>query len=509
MRAGRFGIVVVALVVAGCGGARGPSQSDGATTDADAAQGDVASFDVFDGGTKVDSSGSELGQGVEAGIDVGVDARDLAPPPDAAPDRTPDAATDRAPMADVASDRTADVTPAIDASSGDGGASACTPLVGAGVAAHVTAMSTQGWAATNRAGGLTMFGCAGAATTRACLGALPRASTTAYGAGWEADHPGSVLRILRTDGTSSESWTRSSADGRFVGSGRASAGQILDLTDGHVVKTPEALGFPGFFPDASGWQFGGPSALYCRQAVLVSGVTYASMYAPDCTTINTGYAASVGAVPGGEYWALGSQFFMDDGGHVATLADPSMAFTSLAQVRLYPIADTGTKFAPKAAYASVPLAGEGDAVLSPSASLMVTRVAQGGYRLRKVVAAPSGATYTVDLPELARYCVSGGTPSISYDERWMVMHHYVGDADATALGFTGPTDPAFAAYRAQGAANVYLVDLTTGARTRVTRMAPGQYALYPHFRSDGWIYFVVRVAGTSTEYLVASDAALN
>ena len=23
-------------------------------------------------------------------------------------------------------------------------------------------------------------------------------------------------------------------------------------------------------------------------------------------------------------------------------------------------------------------------------------------------------------------------------------------------------------------------------------MNPGQYALYPHFRSDGWLYFLVR-----------------
>jgi hypothetical protein len=36
---------------------------------------------------------------------------------------------------------------------------------------------------------------------------------------------------------------------------------------------------------------------------------------------------------------------------------------------------------------------------------------------------------------------------------------------------------------------------------------PGQYALFPHFRSDGWIYFVVRTI-TGEEYIAASNAAL-
>jgi hypothetical protein len=39
-------------------------------------------------------------------------------------------------------------------------------------------------------------------------------------------------------------------------------------------------------------------------------------------------------------------------------------------------------------------------------------------------------------------------------------------------------------------------------------MQPGQYALYPHFRSDGWIYAAVRDGATDHEYMVASDAAL-
>jgi hypothetical protein len=39
-------------------------------------------------------------------------------------------------------------------------------------------------------------------------------------------------------------------------------------------------------------------------------------------------------------------------------------------------------------------------------------------------------------------------------------------------------------------------------------MRPGQYALFPHFRSDGWIYAAVRDPAAGHEYMVASDAAL-
>jgi hypothetical protein len=116
---------------------------------------------------------------------------------------------------------------------------------------------------------------------------------------------------------------------------------------------------------------------------------------------------------------------------------------------------------------------------------------------------------SLTAPVIGRYCGTGAKGHISFDERWFVYHHYITDADATELGFTGPDDPAFAAYRTRGAANSYLVDLRTGTRTRITNMQPGQYALFPHFRSDGWIYIIVRTAGATPEHVVASDAALH
>jgi hypothetical protein len=53
-----------------------------------------------------------------------------------------------------------------------------------------------------------------------------------------------------------------------------------------------------------------------------------------------------------------------------------------------------------------------------------------------------------------------------------------------------------------------MVDLATGAVKQITNMAAGQQAIFPHFRSDGWIYFLVRDRNSNKEYAVASDAAL-
>jgi hypothetical protein len=91
----------------------------------------------------------------------------------------------------------------------------------------------------------------------------------------------------------------------------------------------------------------------------------------------------------------------------------------------------------------------------------------------------------------------------------MVIHHYIEESDAVELGFQDALDPGFQAYRDLGAANVYLIDLLSGKRTRLTGMQAGQFALFPHFRSDGWIYFIVRTPeGPAGEIVVASDAAL-
>jgi Tol biopolymer transport system component len=114
----------------------------------------------------------------------------------------------------------------------------------------------------------------------------------------------------------------------------------------------------------------------------------------------------------------------------------------------------------------------------------------------------------VSTPEIARYCMKGAKPAISFDEKYFVVHHYIGPNDWQELGYSSATDANFQQLVAKGASNIYIVNIVTGAKARITNMKPGQYAIFPHWRSDGWIYFLVRDKNTNKEYAVASDAAL-
>ncbi len=393
----------------------------------------------------------------------------------------------------------------------------CTTTISPEVATHVGTMATQGWRALNRASGILMFGCAGATTARDCLATYPAAADNAYSSGWDAPVAGQRIRVLRVNNYSSSYWTRSSADGRYVAHGGASVASstyrstVIDLQRDAEIPAA-ALYDPGFFADNSGFVLQGGSAKFCEQSLLATAPAQINFNEPQCRTNNAvGLYQHLGAVHNGDYWTVDGQFTNDNGGHMATLADPSSTFGSTASIDLTPMVHTGTQFVPKTSIRkSVPR--EGDVVISPSARLLVSRVSAGTgqslYLMRKIVATPNGTSYDISLPEIARYCVRGAKPALSFDERWMVWHHYVEANDWQSLGYASATDPGFVALRASGAANVFVMDIATGSIHRITTMHPGQYALYPHFRSDGWIYFLVRDTGTGREYVTASDAAL-
>lgn len=392
----------------------------------------------------------------------------------------------------------------------------CTPSISPSVATHISAMQQNGWRAANADNGLLMFGCAGAPTTLDCLSTFPLSTGLGFATGW-AYMPGTTLRVLRTNNYSSSYWTRSSPDGRFVGHGGGPAGgsTVVDLATNQEINLDAAYD-PAFFPDNSAFMFQGtPNGTgICKLTLLASGTSSVDFLEPECSSASQiGLYQHVGAtLGGGDYWAVDSAFVSDNGGHNVTLEQPSAFFSNNADMDITPMVFDGTSFNPKP-MVSVPSPNEGDTIMSPSSLLLMGRVAgqnwnQNGFRLRQVFATPNGGSYTITAPEIGRYCFNGGKPHISFDERWAVLQRYVEDADAVELGFTGPNDPGFAQYASQGASNIYLLDLLTGIVRRVTHMQPGQYALYPHFRSDGWVYFIVRNLGTDTEYIVASDAAL-
>jgi hypothetical protein len=387
---------------------------------------------------------------------------------------------------------------------------ACVPAISSAVDAHVTAMATQGWRVLNAQAQLAMFGCGAAVDPRDCLQAFPRATDR----GWEVDGRG-TLRVLSEVDYTTSFWTRSSADGRFVAHGvtNVPGSFVLDLQRDLAIPI-DAQYDPAFFPDHSGFVFQGGPRNTCPISVLTSNPASISMTEPGCRAIaEVGLYQHVGAlIGGGDRFALDALFVSDDGGKLPTLSDPEASFVSTASSSFTPLIFDGSSYVPRATVV-VPTPFEGDTVLSPSARLTISRLAgaadrQLGFVLREVTAAFDGSTYAIAAPEIARYCTTGGKPAFSYDERWIAFHHYIGPDDAIELGFTGPGDPAFAPYLSLGGANVYLMELATGITRRITNMTAGQYALFPHFRSDGWLYAQVRDAGAARESTIASDAAL-
>ncbi len=410
---------------------------------------------------------------------------------------------------------------------GDPPVTQCTTAITSEVQTHVTTMATQGWRAVNEENGILMHGCVGATTERNCLATYPRAGDAEFSMGWENSAvAGQRIRVLKENTYASSYWTRSSADGRYISHGgnpvasQTYRSSIIDLVHDTIIPAA-ALYDPGFWPDNSGFAIQGSSARFCEQSLLATQPAMVTFNEPQCfrTTAVGLYQHMSAALGGGDYWTVDGQFDNDNGGQMnaqnATLTDTSATFDSGAEIDLTAMVHVGQQFMPRTAV-SVALPREGDVIISPSARLLVSRVSgsggsQSGFILRKLVATPVADTYTVDVPEIARYCLRGGKPAISFDERWMVFHHYVEANDWMALGYASATDPGFVALRSSstgGAANIFLLELATGTVRRITTMQPGQYALYPHFRSDGWIYFIVRDRNRNREWMVAADAAL-
>lgn len=388
--------------------------------------------------------------------------------------------------------------------------------VGAGVAAYVTESATMAWAAVNRSRSMMMYGCAGASSPAGCLSDLPLADDTNIG-GNRSAIMGAHLRVLFTSSARSTYWTRSSADGRFIARGT----KVYDMVNRTEISATGADYDPAFFPDNSGFMYQ-PGGRLCPMSLLTTGMpTSITVTSSACAASSIGLYEHLAVSLGGEdYWASAAgTAAWDDGGRTATYQETrrNQAWTDTATMQLALMANTGSGYRYLGAR-NVPTPFQGDAVLSPSTRSVMTRFVDAdgvyqGFVLHRLNATHTGSAITAQLTEIARYCTVGAKPAFSYDERYVVYHHYVGrgpaaDADARDMGFADAADPGFAEYASRGAANLYLLDLLTGTRTRITNMGPGQYALFPHFRSDGWIYFLVRTPAAAREFAIASDAAL-
>jgi hypothetical protein len=423
----------------------------------------------------------------------------------------------------------------------------CTESTSDELNAHIDQMATTGWPSLNRLNGIKMFGCPELApgetfdpvtTPRGCFAdaAFTEIATGAGEKDWKADAKAAgglefKMRMLRDTGLKTSYWARVSADGRFVGNGlpKDDAVTIDNQEFGAVVDDLASADRPrisiaakydsGFLPDNRGFTFHGAGndvAAFCNQSLLANPATLTLdplQHPAQCSVKSMPVYQHVGgSIDGSGYFVIVSRLqHFDDGGNDQRKDPGTNNYrTSTQQVIAYPMTADGEDFAlDKEAKGFVPF--EGDFVLSPTAQIFVGRVAdklvadkQNGYAIRSL--SVSGAI--AKTKTLATVCMKGGKADFSYDDRILAMHHYVAPEDFAHMGFASKDDAEFKKL-VQNSSNIYVADLKTGKKIRVTNMKPGQFALYPSFRSDGWMYFLVRDMNQGGRtYIMATDAGL-
>jgi hypothetical protein len=368
----------------------------------------------------------------------------------------------------------------------------CTPSTTPELQAHIAAMKTQGWSAKLEDQATPMFN----------LESSPD-STTTFG----APNVQQKLHTLYKQELSSHYWVRSSADGRYVGFGMNDSAKIVDLTKPSKPIDVEADYDPFFLPSNDGFAFAGShgdgAIVMCRQSLLQDvGETVSPRVGLDeskCATMSQNVYMSIGtSLDGLRYFMTYGQHANDDGGNDIT-TQIGAGFGANAKTMLVPMVNDGQSYR---AQPGVVMAfpNEGDMMMSPSSKLAATRFGDDqhsyGYKLRFLKPNMATTPMTVDTPMAATICMPGQKAGFSFDERFMVTHQYVDRSQPDQAQL-----PA-------GSSNIMLADLATGKIVRITTTKAGQFALYPHFRADGWLYFLVRDMRANQEYIVASDAAL-
>lgn len=387
-----------------------------------------------------------------------------------------------------------------------GPAAACTESTTPALRTHLTEMRTTGWGARLADLATPMLGCGGAASPLACLTSFPAITSIS--------RPGlsQTVRKLREQPLVSQYWVRSSADGRYVGFGlndSTHTSLIVDLSK-PASASPIVVAAdydPAFLPSNDGFAFAGArsdDAIHmCRQSLLADAAALPtpsiSLTEAKCTSIAAQVYQSIGtSLDGAKYFLTFGAHENDNGGNQITSPLPA-AFGAAATTTFVPMVNDGAAYRARASVV-LKTPGEGDAMLSPSTKLVAYRFQgggkQAGYRVRAVSSNDVGANVTVETPLRAEVCMKGAKASFSFDERFMVTHQYVDPTEADNVGLPSKSS------------NIVLADLLTGTKVRLTTMPAGQYALYPHFRADGWLYFLVRDMNKQIEYVAATDAAL-
>jgi hypothetical protein len=405
------------------------------------------------------------------------------------------------------------------------GPTQCEPMLAPSVRDHLKAMKDWGWAQRNQERGMLMFACG--SDQKSCFrqqkhgqDIFPDVSQRPEFAGWKMDGR-SELRHLTELGQQTEYWIRSSADGRFMAYGGSPSGivdlQSLLVKPGTLRNIPvDAFYDPTFFPDDSAFVFQGNGTAICSTSLLKNPLTTSIDFTEDaCTSghdINIPLYQSVGAsLDGADYLAATGDFRSDDGQG----REPYFR-NAKSRLLLQPLEYDGMKWVRREAQ-SFETPWEKDWGLAPSNQLLISRlegrvdsrlkhIGYQLYKLSKDSQYPQSPRYKKEL--VGRLCFDGLKVGFSFDDRFVASYDYIKPEQYAQLGYSSPDDPEFQARLNAGTSNIFLFDLWTQKLHAITNMGPEQYALFPHFRSDGWMYFMVYDWNTGKRHLMTANNAL-
>ncbi len=398
---------------------------------------------------------------------------------------------------------------------------------------HLQWMQDWGWKKRNADRGLNMFACG--VQQDSCFvqqkngqDIFPDVSSSQNFSAWKAD-TATQLRQLDELKSETQYWIRASADGRFIAYGGEPSG-VIDLqsrlTGAAETRkiTVDALYDPGFFPDDSAFVFQGNRTAICSTSLLKNPNTQSIDFSEDaCTTSDQVqiplYQAIGASLDGSDYLAATGEFVSDIGDgplfHKSFSSDDLLA-APRSRLYLQSLEFDGVRWVSREPQV-FDSAWEKDWGLAPSNRLIISRLearVNGAmkhigyqlYQLKKQSNPGSAAIYNKSM--VGRLCFDGLKGGFSFDDRFFVSYGYIKADDFRLLGYESADDPEFQARLTAGTANVFLFDLLTNTLQTVTHMGPGQYALFPHFRSDGWIYFMVYDENTGQRFLMTSNHAI-
>ncbi len=304
-------------------------------------------------------------------------------------------------------------------------------------------------------------------------------------------------------------WIRSSADGRFVAHGGPQS-YIIDLQSllqGQTARKIKVKAYfdPAFFPDNEVFMFQGFKTGICSQSLLEDPTTIEIDFTEEeCSygdEVNTPLYQAVGtSLNKDQYWAVTGDYEEDIGGF-------RLSHSSKAAVTLHPYLFDGLKWKIGQGTTFVK-PWEIDWIVSPSTGLLMSRkegYQEGselrlGYRIYKI----NHQTDPLTLEAMGQFCHSGLKGNISFDERFFVTYSYVYENQYAELGFSSPDDSDFQALLHQKSSIIYVTDLYHMQTYRLNDPKPNHLFLFPHFRADGWIYFLYQNLDIGRKYLVTN-----